>query len=178
MANIRTARRSGLVLRGGRNRRDTVWGGTTTAIFNISAAQTANLSFSLNAAALALRPFTVVRHRLNWFVRSDVVTGGEVWGAAIGGCVVSDQSVAIGITAVPTPIVDIGSDLWYFYEQCFGRFGGTQVEEVGRQLKIDSRAMRKVEDGQDLIIVQETAGTSLSISASTIVGGRFLLKLH
>jgi len=178
VANIRTARRSGLVLRGGRNRRDTLWGETTTAQINIGSPSVAVLAFALGAGALALRPFTVVRHRLNWYARSDVLTGGEVWGAAIGGCVVSDQASAIGVTAVPTPITDGSSDLWYFYEQTFGRFGGTTVEEVGREVKIDSKAMRKVEDGEDLIIVLETPAAAMSAACVSVIGGRFLLKLH
>ena len=132
MANIRTARRSGLVLRGGRNIRETRWGSTPTATFAIGTAQGSLILFSLDAAFLALRPFTIVRERINWYCRSDVVTGGELWGAAIGGCVVSDQAVAIGVTAVPTPIIDQSSDLWYFYDENYGRFGGTAVEEVGR----------------------------------------------
>ncbi len=178
MANIRTARRSGLVLRGGRQRRDTLWGFTTTLTATISAAQGVTITHSASAGLLALRPFTVVRHRLNWYVRSDVLTGGELWGAAIGGCVVSDQASAIGVTAVPTPITDQGSDLWYFYDESYGRFGGTTVEEVGRQSKIDSKAMRRVEEGEDLIIVAETPGSGMSVSATMIIGGRFLIKLH
>ncbi len=178
MANIRTARRSGLVLRGGRNVRDTVWGATPTAIVTIVSASASTLAFSLNAATLALRPFTVVRHRLQWFVRSDVVAGGELYGGAIGGCVVSDQASAIGVTAVPTPIVDQASDLWYFYDQVYGRFGGTQVEEVGRMRDIDSKAKRKVEGGEDLIIVLETPGAAMSASMVSVIGGRFLIKLH
>jgi len=178
VANLRIGRRSGLVFRGGRNRRDTVWGLTASSLVTIAAPSTAVLAFSLNAAALALRPFTVVRHRLNWFVRSDVVTGGEAYGGSIGGCVVSDQAVAIGVTAVPTPITDQGSDLWYFYDQLYGRFAGTQVEEVGARKDIDSKAMRKVEEGQDMIIVLETPAAALTASMVSVIGGRFLLKLH
>ncbi len=178
MANIRTARRSGLVLRGGRNRRESLWGSIATSQVNIAAAGTAILAFSGNAALLALRPFTVVRQRINWFCRGDVVTGGEVWGAAFGSCIVMDQAVAIGITAVPTPITDQDSDVWFMYDQMYGRFGGTTVEEVGRQKDIDSKAMRKVEDGQDLIYVVETPAAAISVSATSVIGGRFLLKLH
>jgi len=178
LANIRTGRRSGLVLRGGKNRRESLWAVTPTSTVSIGSPGLAILAFSLTAAGLALRPFTVVRHRLVWFARSDVVTGGEVWGGAVGGCVVSDQASAIGVTAVPTPITDQQSDLWYFYEQQFGRFGGTQVEEVGRQMQIDSKAMRKVEEGEDLIIVLETAAVTEGASMVSVIGGRFLIKLH
>ncbi len=113
MANIRTARRSGLVLRGGRNISNTLWLATGPGEISIGSGGAAILGFSLDAATLALRPFTILRERNFWFARSDVVTGGEEWGGAVGACVVSDQAVAIGVTAVPTPITDIDSDLWH-----------------------------------------------------------------
>jgi len=178
MANLRIGRRSGLVFRGGRNRRETLWTFIPTSQINIAAADTAVLAFAGNTALLALRPFTVIRQRINWYCRSDVGTGGELWGAAFGSCVVSDQAVAIGVTAVPTPITDQGSDLWVMYEENYGRFIGTPTSEVGRQLKIDSRAMRKVEEGQDFIFVVETPGAAVSVSATSVFGGRLLVKLH
>jgi len=176
LANIRTARRSGLVLRGGKQRRETLWFFLATSVVTIAAASTAVLGFSLTAGALALRPFTVIRSRYQWHCRSDVVTGGENWGGAIGQCVVSDQAVAIGVTAVPTPITDQGSDLFYLYDQAYGRFGGTQVEEVGLFQQVDSKAMRKVEDGQDNILTFETP--SFVNSMVSVIGGRLLIKLH
>ncbi len=178
MANLRIGRRSGLVLRGGRNVRSTVWGSSSFTTVSIGSPGTAVLAFALSAGGLAMRPFTIVRERFFWYTRSDVVTGGEVWGGAIGFCVVSDQSVAIGVTAVPTPITDIDSDLFYLYAANFGRFGGTQVEEVGARKDLDSKAMRKVEEGQDAIIVLETAAVTEGASMVSVIGGRTLLKLH
>ena len=178
MANIRTARRSGLVLRGGRNVRETRWLQTPTSTITIGTAATAVLAFTLDAAALALLPFTIIRERNFWFVRPDVTSGGEFYGGAVGAAVVSEQASAIGVTAVPTPLTDQGSDLWYMYAQLFGRFGGTQVEDVGKTMQIDSRAMRKVEDGQDVIIVLESGAATEAASMVSVFGGRFLVKLH
>ena len=178
MANIRTARRSGLVLRGGRNRRDTLWGSTPAAITTLAAASTATLVASLSAAALALRPFTIVRIRGYWFVDSDQSAASEDYGAAIGCCVVSDQSVAIGVTAVPTPETDRGSDLWMLHETMYGSFQfGTAVGfETLSGNAVDSKAMRKVEEGQDFILVVETPATVSSARIQT--ADRFLVKLH
>ncbi len=178
MANLRIGRRSGLVLRGGRNRRSTLWVPTTTTTITISSGATAVLAFSGNALLLAFRPFTVIRSRFYWYCRSDVVTGGELWGGAIGQCVVSEQAEAIGVTAVPIPITDMGSDLFFMIEQQFGRFGGTQVEEVGKSKEIDSRAMRKVNEDEQLIITMESGATTESISMINVFGGRNLIKLH
>ena len=180
MANIRVARRSGLVLRGGRNRRDTIWGSLDTTESVLTGAPTAVLTNSLNAAGLALRPFTVIRTRGIIQVRSDQAGATESYGADLGCAVVSDQAVAIGVTAVPTPLTDKSSDLWFVYEQLFGRIeigsgAGTGVPVQTSMFKeFDSKAMRKVEEGQDLVTVVENELAGCNI----IVSGRFLVKLH
>jgi len=40
----------------------------------------------------------------------------------------------------------------------------------------DSRAMRKVEDGQDIALVAESGGASVGVNFTK--SGRFLIKLH
>jgi len=179
MANLRIGRRSGLVLRGGRNRRDTLWaaGGISSVV--LAAASVSVLVSSLNAAAKALRPFTVVRTRGFWSVRSDATGASESLQVAEGHAVVSDQASAIGITAVPTPFTDQGSDLWYVYELMM--LTHELTTDVGKLLAdaratFDSRAMRKVEEGQDLVVVQEAS--PLSLGAVVVSTHRFLLKLH
>ncbi len=73
------------------------------------AAASVSLVSSLNAAALALRPFTIVRTRGLLIVQSDQVAATEQPFGALGLSVVTDQASAIGISAVPTPITDAGS---------------------------------------------------------------------
>ena len=160
-------------------RRESMWLFVGTTQVTIAAASTAVLAFSLNAAALALRPFTVVRTRMTWFTRSDQKAVDETWGCALGCAVVSDQASAIGVTAVPTPITDQGSDLFYVYEENYGftQFSSAVgVVEAGRQVTVDSKAMRKVNDDQDLITTLETP--AISTSAVNVIGGRLLIKLH
>ncbi len=178
MANIRTGRRSGLVLRGGRNRRETAWLDTVFTNTTLGVSGTAVLINSLNAAALALRPFTVVRVRGQMLVVTDQAAASENFVGNLGKAVVSDQAVAIGVTALPTPGTDRSSDLWFVYESIIGEFRfdsnvGTR-EEFSRPY--DSKAMRKVEDGQDLVTVVEAGigGSGLIISHV----GRTLIKLH
>ena len=177
MANIRTARRSGLVLRGGRNRRETLWIGSTTAETTLAGAPTAVLTNALNATALALRPFTVVRVRGFMHIHSDQAGADETYGASYGQCVVSDQAVAIGVTAVPTPVTDRSSDLWLVYESAFAHLEvvtSASAFNEGMFKEFDSRAMRKVEEGQDLIAVVENEIAGVIITA----GARILVKLH
>ena len=181
MANITTRRKSGLVLRSGSMRRKTVWlsiGPTDNAL---TAASQAVLFTGLNAAALALRPFTVVRTRGLFHVISDQVAASETFGAVLAMAVVTDQALAIGVTAVPTGATDRASDEFYVYEEIIGRYifgtavGSETVAETA-SVRFDSKAMRKVDVGQDIAFTIETQ--SIVTGAQVKKMGRFLVKLH
>ncbi len=177
MANIRTAGRSGFIRRDGGRKRDTLWTGALWSENNIATGG-ALLLTTLGATLLPLRPFTVVRVRGMLQVNSDQVASTERQLGAYGMAVVSDQAVAIGITAVPTPMTDIDSDLWFLhqlfasFQTVFSAIGA--VEYTG--VPFDSKAMRKVEDGQDLISVVELDTNSDGATFSAVF--RMLLKLH
>ena len=138
------------------------------------------LMFSLNAAALALRPFTIVRTRFLVGIVSDQAAASEDYAAAFGMAVVSDEAVAVGVTAVPTPITQMASDFWFVHQMMFGSFLFGDVtgfnESVMTQYEIDSKAMRKVDIGQDLVVVAEfsTVGSGSIVTA----GGRMLVKVN
>ena len=174
------ARKSGFVRRGGSMRRETLWFGGAFSAQALAAASTAVLTTSLNAAALALRPFTIVRTHAYLHVNSDQVGASENYSVAFGRAVVSDQASAIGVTAVPTPATDNASDLWYFHQVLMSRFlfaDGTGLNpDIGVQGSYESKAMRKVEDGQDVISVVET--TNISSGADIFHFFRTLVKLH
>ena len=161
-------------------RRESIWIGVTETVTTLAAANTAALILTLNATALALRPFTVVRTRLDWVIRSDQTGALESYQVALGAAVVSDQSVAIGVTAVPTPFTDLASDLWFVHEIVFGTFlfvsGAGFAQPASSERTIDSRAMRKVEDGQDIVFVLENSG--ISDGSFNKMAGRMLVKLH
>ena len=89
------------------------------SVTNLTTTSSAALVASLNATALALRPFTIVRTRGTLAVYSDQVIASETARSAMGLAVVSDQAAAVGITAVPTPITDQDSDLFFVYETGF-----------------------------------------------------------
>ena len=169
-------------MRSGGRVRETIWFGGAPFTQTLAAVTSVALVTQLNAAALALRPFTVVRSRGVLLVRSDQTAAGEAYGASYGSAVVSEQASAIGVTAVPTPTVDSNFDLWFIYEFILGRFDfGTAVgfTDVGIERIIDSKAMRKVEDGQDLVGVVEGPSSTAGADGS-VIGGfvRHLVKLH
>jgi len=170
-----------LVLRGGVMRRATTWFFVTATDTNLATGSTAVLLGSLNAAGLALRPFTVVRTRGAFHVISDQISAGETYGASLGYSVVSDQAQAIGVTAVPTPATDQGSDMFFVYESVLGRFifiTGVGFETAGPSdtRYYDSKAMRKVEVGQDIVITTESEAFGSGAQVKHIA--RFLVKLH
>ena len=158
------ARKSGFVRWNGRQRRESLWIFLTEAATTMASANTAVLVLSLNAAALALRPFTIVRTRMDWFLRSDQTAALEAYQTALGLAVVSDQAVGIGVTAIPTPFTDMGSDLWFTHEiqsSVFAFISGVGFQsDAGVNRVVDSKAMRKVEDGEDIIMALENSSLS------------------
>ncbi len=180
MANIRVARRSGLVLRGGRNRRDTLWADATETNNGLAAASTAVISNVTGASVLALRPFTVIRTRGYLHLRSDQTANTELYHAAWGMAIISNEAAAVGITAMPTPFTEMGSDLWFVFEQLAGTnvvSSAVGFDAIGGVSRVfDSKGMRKVEDGQEITFVKETS--SVSVGVTFLSAARLLLKLH
>jgi len=176
MANLR--RRSSFAGRG--RRRQTLWIGSadSTGVVAIAAGGV-RLDGSLNAAALALRPFTIVRTRGWVFVKSDQEANTEVPFGAMGMSVVSDTAILIGITAIPTPITDESSDLFFMWQSFIADrsiISAIGFDDGGSVFHFDSKAMRKVEEGSDLAITLENASSTAGLSFITKF--RILIKLH
>ncbi len=156
-------------------RRLTRWLAAIPTENTLAAASTPVLVSVLNAAALALRPFTVIRTRGVFGVRSDQEAANEDFSASLACAVVSEEASAIGVTAIPTPETDRDSDLFYVFESLAG-FLDTGTGSDNQWMQFDSKAMRKVNSGQDLVTVIETS--TISSGAIVHVSFRFLIKLH
>ncbi len=161
-------------------KRASVWLEGKPAITTIATADTASLIFVLTTAEKAMRPFTIVRFLFTLGWKSDQAAASENQQIAMGAAIVSEQASAIGVTAVPTPINDMGSELFFAYTLEFSavEFISAVGVEPGytHQSKIDSKAMRKVSEGQDLAVTLETGPGSSGVA--TVLGGRLLIKLH
>ncbi len=161
-------------------RRDTIWIGVTATSSAVNGPNGVLLFTGLGAAALALRPFTVVRVRGMHHVSSDQEVSDELQMIALGFAVVSDEALAAGVASVPTPFTELGSDLWFSHNILTTEFLlGSAVGfsgDFGVSGEFGSKAMRKVEDGQDIALVAETS----SFSSGTLYqkAGSILLKLH
>ncbi len=179
MPNLKINRKSGFVHRAGVMRRETRWVQILETVTTLSAASVAALFTGFGTVELGLRPFTIVRTRMFFHAKSDQSAATETWQGGIGMAVVSDQALAIGVTAVPVPFTDNASDLFFLYQTLAGVFtfkDASGIAELGAWKDVDSRAMRKVEDGQDLAITIQAS--SISNGVNIIKAGRMLIKLH
>ncbi len=162
-------------------RRETRWiaSADQTAAVALPAAS-ARLDQSLTTIELALRPFTIVRTVGVLFWSTDQTAASEQPYVALGGAVVSEQAVAIGVTAVPTPIADEASDLFFLYETAAAFILTASNASISSPANVsryfDSRAQRKVEDGQDVVFVLENGEATMA--GLFILKFRMLVKLH
>ena len=133
---------------------------------------------SLNAGALALRPFTIIRTHLVVLYLSDQIVASETAVGAYGLIVVTDSAVAAGVASVPAPGSDTDGD-WFVWQGLMDDFQfssgiGTQ-SDGGHQYIVDSKAMRKVGPDDDVAMV---ASQQVALGALLIIRGRMLIKLH
>ena len=157
--------------------RQNVWLQVNLTSTAIPGSSTTLLS-SLNAAALALRPFTVVRSRIFALIQSDQVTAAEEVHGALGVIVVSDQASAAGAASIPAPVSNADAP-FFIWEGVVNAFiiasNSGFSEPTGTRINIDSKAMRKVGNNEDVAFQFQTAtadGGLISLS------GRMLIKLH
>ncbi len=166
------------VVRGTKSDRQTQWIGVDISLVTV-AANTKVLAGVLNAGALALRPFTVVRSRLLFQLESDQTAASEVTRGAIGAIVVSEQATAAGAGSIPGPHQEADSSGWFVWEPFINSFlflDATSFNEPNGYMKVvDSKAMRKVGPNEDVAIMFEVQGTPAVVIS---MQGRMLLKLH
>jgi len=181
MPGFRRARRGGFAIARGGIRRSTLWAasGDVVAATGIAAA-TAVLDQTFNQATLAdVVPCTIVRTVGLFSVGTDQVAASEQPLVAMGAAVVSEQALAAGVASLPTPIVEEDSDLWFLYETAvveflFGDATGFALTNTVKYF--DSRAQRKIQDGQGIVFMVENA--SATAGAQYWLKFRMLLKLH
>ncbi len=163
------------IVRRGKSIRKSAWIGFQHVGATLSSASS-TLIFSLNAAALALRPFTIVRTHFSFFVNSDQAAANEQQAIFWGAAVVSDQAVSVGITAVPTPNTDLPSSLFFALKLMYANAVNlTDQTKAGAYFELDSKAMRKVDVGSDIIVVVENP---LATGVVIQQAGRMLVKTN
>ena len=159
------------------SKRLTLWLQFQPVSTTLSTSATAAAIFSLNAVALALRPFTIVRTRFQLRLGTDQASSLETQACAVGLAVVSDEAVAVGVTAIPTPNTEAGSSLWFAHQYLYGEQSDKTGDiRRGTHAVMESKAMRKVATGQDIVVVAEGAGVGAGMII--VIGGRILIKTN
>ncbi len=159
-------------------KRTSIWIGVTVAPAVVPASN-AILLATLNAAALALRPFTVVRSRFDLRWASDQAAAAEDPFGSFGAMVVTDTAAALGITAIPDPGSNQDSD-WFIWQGLSVVFSLATAVGIdangGARYDVDSKSMRKVGADDDIVFV--VSNLNAADGGVITINGRMLLKLH
>ena len=156
--------------------RTSVWVGFSLAA--TITASTATIIGTLNAAALALRPFTIVRTRGYLLWSSDQAAVNEDPRGVMGWTVVSEEAAAAGAASLPDPSTNSDAS-WFVYEpyavdfQFLSSVGFDGDSGMGRM--VDSKAMRKVENNDQMTVIATEVGAHGAVIKFI---GRMLVKLH
>jgi len=158
-------------------KRATTWVGTAEGSVNVTAVTA--------GAKILLLQFdipddrTIVRTRGWVHVESDQSVATETIIGAVGMCVVSDTAASTGISAIPGPMSVPNWDGWFVFELFIFNFlfaSAVGFDNSGVNFLIDNKAMRKVKEGDTVVVVAEsgTNGDGMIVGANI----RQLFKLH
>ncbi len=142
-------------------------------------AATKVLAVSFGAAVLTtVGPGTIIRTRGTLWVGSDQTTATEDQAGALGIAFVNETARALGVTAIPGPATDALFDGWFVHQFIAQRVYNITNAGVdmaaGHVYNIDSKAMRKFEGDEGLVIMLENTGSTDGFVA--MLGLRFLVK--
>jgi len=159
-------------------RRQTEWLGLGLAQPSALGTSAKLLVGSLDATEKDKLPFTITRTIGQIMVRSDQFAASEDPFGALGATVVTDRAVTVGITALPDPITEVNADYWFLFQNwhasaLIGAGGGVGGVYV---INFDSRAQRKVEEGEDIVFILANGSTTAGMSFH--LSFRMLIKLH
>ncbi len=155
--------------------------GVLSTGFVAIAAQTKVLLVSFSSAALAVdAPATIIHTRGIIAIASDQIVATEDQVGAFGIAFVNETARALGVTAIPGPGTDSLYDGWFVHQQFAQHFmfaAGTERAFDARgatQYVIDSKAMRKFESDEGMVVMLENTDANDGFLAS--VSLRFLIK--
>ncbi len=162
------------------NQRHTEWLGTppSTGVTVLGAATSVLFGFfdTRDASNFFPGPFTIVRTRGLFSAQSDLATGGDPFGA-FGFTVVSGEAFDAGIASIPTPYTENDEDRWFvnqFWQQIAINTGDARIY-TQNVYPFDSKAMRKVNNGDVIVAIVENA--SATQGSHMLMDFRLLIKL-
>jgi len=155
-------------------RRETEWGAVTFGPTAVDATPVLLATFTQTILE-GLVPATIVRVRGMVTIVSDQSAAPESIGGAFGMVVVKQTAATAGVASVPSPITEIVEDGWFVYAPYLGT-ARDSTSNYDFRLDIDSKAMRKLQDGDAIALVGENGAGFSGVEISGIL--RLLFKLH
>ena len=123
---------------------------------------------------------TLVRTRGSLLVRAAAAAAGDsLVRGAMGMLVISEDALAIGVTAIPGPLSDVEND-WFVWVPFSLAFDNTLTEFDSAyfdRVMFDSRGMRKLKQGDALIPVLEVDSDVSGNSIDATISFRMQFKL-
>ena len=158
-------------------RRETEWGSVTTAAPIVVAAGTSVVLASFTGLQLeSIVPATLVRVRGLLAVQSDQGAAFEDAMGAFGIYVPADPARIAGVASLLTPITDAFADNWQTWQGFMSTGQRTGNAVAWNEYTIDSKAMRKIADGDSLVLIAENAHATAGLQVAVQL--RLLFKLH
>ena len=157
------------------------WASVTSGTPATLAPGVAILFASFSQASLGfLVPATLIRVRGMLYWDTNGSAHGRSFGA-VGIAVVKETARVAGIASLPSPITEASDDIWLFHHflQCsraLSTANGFRGDFV-HSFEMDAKAMRKLEDGDAVVIVVEN-NVAVGSDASFNMNARFLFLNH
>ena len=158
-------------------RRQTEWISLTVNFTDFTAAQTQILGSFSQVALRDFVPCTIIRTVGMLVVSADqnFITN-QIYSGAVGLCTVRQDALASA--AVPDAFVNAGDDVWWWHQFFAGLIDDRSDADLvtSQSFMIDSKAQRKIVDGDALILTGEGGNESDGFDVACFL--RLLLKLH
>jgi len=128
----------------------------------------------------SLQAATLLRTRGEILASIDGPVDNDACSVACGITVVTEEQLAVGLTAVPDPAVDLDADwLWHGFIPLKAQAGtgvGASLNVVGvaHRLTIDSKAMRKLRPTNSLVFAAKNSGLAGTPAVDLVVAVRCL----
>ncbi len=162
-------------------RRATEWGFLLASAPIVVPANTFLLAGSISQALFGdSQPLTLIRSRGVALVSSDTTAASETQHCFMGVAIVKEAARVAGAASLPDPFANGDDGVWQTWRAMPNKFtrGDTTgfAAFAGTSYEIDSKAQRKIETGESLVLMLTNAHATEGLSV--IINMRFLFKLH
>ena len=89
----------------------------------------------------------------------------EDYNGALGFIVVNDLAIAAGAGSIPGPVTEASDDGWFVWQPLAGRFE-TNEQAYPPPYMIDSKAMRRVEEGFTVAVMAENSHVTFGMDVT------------